>query len=179
MCVTHFSHQQTRVEAYFAQGDGGRKVSTPKQLAVALVNTCTSVKNTTVLLVKPDFRAPYHYASIPSIPRISTFYASQYVTVAGEQQIRMFDCLGQMVQSPCVLILSCHASSMITPMGKEGINFTGVTVTLNSDGNDVCMQVKKERRQYRKRCLSVSLREVHLVEKQHKNEESLNAIRVE
>eukprot|EP00731_Ephydatia_muelleri_P019861 Em0012g686a len=72
VCDTHFSHQKTQVEAYIAQGDGGRKISTPKQLAVALVNT--SVRNT---------------AGIP------TFYASQYVTVAGEQQIRMFDGVGQ------------------------------------------------------------------------------------
>ena len=55
VCDTHFSHQQTRVDAYLAQGDGGKKVSTPKQLAVALMTT--SVSNTTVLLVKPDFRA--------------------------------------------------------------------------------------------------------------------------
>ena len=32
---------------------------------------------------------------------------------------------------------------MITPMEKEGINFTGVTVTLSSDDNDVCMQSKE------------------------------------
>ena len=78
VCDTHFSHQLTQVDAYLAQGEIGRKVSTPKQLAVALVNT--SVRNTTVLLVKPDFGAPYR---IPAIPGISTFYATQYVTVAG------------------------------------------------------------------------------------------------
>ena len=50
---THFSHQQSRVEAYLVQGNGGRKVSTPKQLAVALMEK--SLSNTTVLLVKPDF----------------------------------------------------------------------------------------------------------------------------
>ena len=176
VCDTHFSHQQTQVDAYLAQGEGGRKVSTPKQLAVALVNT--SVRNTTVLLVKPDFGAPYRTASIPAIPGISTFYATQYVTVAGEQQMWMFDCLGQKVPSLCVPIVSCHASSMISPMGKEGINFTGVTVTLNSDGDDVCKQVRKERRRYKKRCLSISKREEHRVEKQHKDEEALNAIRI-
>ena len=154
----------------------GRKVSTPKQLAVALVNT--SVRNTTVLLVKPDFGAPYHTASIPAISGISTFYATQYVIVAGEQQMWMFDCLGQKVPSSCVPIVSCHASSMISPMGKEGINFTGVTVTLNSDGDDVCKQARKERRRYKKRCLSISKQEEHRVEKQHKDEEALNAIRI-
>ena len=32
MCVTHFSHQQTSVNAYISEGSGGRKVSTAKQL---------------------------------------------------------------------------------------------------------------------------------------------------
>ena len=65
VCDTHFSHQQTRVDAYLAQGDGGRKISTPKQLAVALMTT--SVSNTTVLLVKPDFQAPFRLTCIPSV----------------------------------------------------------------------------------------------------------------
>ncbi|KAL5479497.1 hypothetical protein EMCRGX_G023024 [Ephydatia muelleri] len=51
-------------------------------------------------------------------------------------------------------------------------------VTLNSDGDDVCKQVRKERRRYKKRCLSISKREEHRVEKQHKDEEALNAIRI-
>ena len=45
VCDTHFSHQQTQVDTYLVQRDGGRKVSTPKQLAVALITN--SVKNTT------------------------------------------------------------------------------------------------------------------------------------
>ena len=52
--------------------DGGRKDSTPKQLA--LVNT--PVSNTTILLLKPDLKAsppppppyPYGTAEIPPIP---------------------------------------------------------------------------------------------------------------
>ncbi|KAL5484263.1 hypothetical protein EMCRGX_G020727 [Ephydatia muelleri] len=32
VCDTHFSHQQTQVDAYLVQGDGGRKVSIPKLL---------------------------------------------------------------------------------------------------------------------------------------------------
>ena len=114
-----------------------------------------ALKNRFPYLTKIIRIAPYRTASIPAIPGISTFYATQYVTVAGEQQMWMFDCLGQKVPSLCVPIVSCHASSMISPMGKEGINFTGVTVTLNSDGYDVCKQVRKERRRYRKRCLSI------------------------
>ena len=32
VCDTHFSHQQSRVEAYLVQGNRGRKVSTPSSL---------------------------------------------------------------------------------------------------------------------------------------------------
>ena len=81
VCDTHFPHQQTRVDACLVQGDGGRKISTAKQLAVALM--ATSVSNTTVLLVKSDFQAPYRSACTPSIPGISELYATQYVTHAG------------------------------------------------------------------------------------------------
>ena len=56
MCATHFSHQQTHVDSYLVQGEGGRKVSTPIQLAVALMEN--PVRNSTVL-VKLDFKAPY------------------------------------------------------------------------------------------------------------------------
>ena len=42
--------------SYLVQGEGGRKVSTPKQLAVALMEN--PVRNSTVL-VKLDFKAPY------------------------------------------------------------------------------------------------------------------------
>ena len=113
------------------------KVSTPKQFAVALVNI--SVRNTTVLLVKPDFRASYRSASIPSILGISTFYASQYVTVAGEQQITMFDCLGQNV--PAHSFMPCIINDYSN--GEGGHQLHSVTVTLSSDGNDVCMQSKE------------------------------------
>ena len=66
VCDTHFSHQQTQVEAYLTQGEGGRKISTPKQLAVALMEKSTI--NTTVLLIKPNSvqnsisicRMPFH-----------------------------------------------------------------------------------------------------------------------
>ena len=82
------------------QGDGGRKISTAKQLTVALM--ATSVSNATVLLVKPDFQAPYRSARIPSIPGISELYATQYVTSAGKQMMRMNYSLGQEVPSVCV-----------------------------------------------------------------------------
>ena len=59
------------MDAYLVQGDGGRKVSTPKQLALM----SSPVSNTSVLLVEPNFQAPYRSAAIPSIPGISEFYA--------------------------------------------------------------------------------------------------------
>ena len=47
---THFPHQQMHVDNYLVLGEEGRKVSTPKQLAVALMEN--RLLNTTVLLVK-------------------------------------------------------------------------------------------------------------------------------
>eukprot|EP00731_Ephydatia_muelleri_P001509 Em0001g1509a len=118
ICDTHFSHQQTQVDAYLVKGSGGRKVSTPKQLAVALIDS--SVSNATILLLKLDFKAPYRSAAIPSIPGISGFYAAQYVTTAEKQQmVRFYNFLGQKVPSVCILIPSCPAKSLITPMGKH------------------------------------------------------------
>ena len=43
----------------------------------------------------------------------------------------------------CVSIPSCHATSLIAPMGEEGINFTGVAVL--SDSDETCLQVKKRK----------------------------------
>ena len=163
VCDAHFSHHQTRVDAYLAQGDGGRKVSTPKQLAVALMTT--SVSNTTVLLVKPDFRAPFHFTHMPSVVGISELYATHYDTSAGKQQMIMYYSLGQKVPSVIASILLCHAASLIAPMGEEGINFTGVSVMLNSDSHDTCAQVIKEKRRYRKRCRDISQREELRVQK--------------
>ena len=56
MCVTHRLHQQTNVDNYLVQGEGGRKMSTLKQLAVALMEN--PVRNSTVL-IKLDFKALY------------------------------------------------------------------------------------------------------------------------
>ena len=78
VCDTHFSHQQTHVDTCLMQGEGGRKVSTPKQLAVALMEN--PIMNTTVLLLKLDFKAPYRTTVVPNVSGISDFYAAQYVT---------------------------------------------------------------------------------------------------
>ena len=64
ICDTHFYlPAETQVDSYLVQGNGERKLSTPKQLAVALINS--SASNMKVLLVKPDFTAPYCRAAIP------------------------------------------------------------------------------------------------------------------
>ena len=46
-------------------------------------------------------------------------------------------------------------------MGAEGINFTGVTVTLNSVSNSGLMQARKDENRYRKRSKHMLQREVN------------------
>ena len=86
ICDSHFSHQQSRVEAYISEGEGGRKVSTPKRLAIALSTKC--VKNTTVLLVKPKYDPPFMTAKVAPINGISTFLAATYSHHAMETGIQ-------------------------------------------------------------------------------------------
>ena len=74
--------------------------------------------------MKPDFQAP-DTTVIPSVPGMSEFYAAQYVRTDGKQEIKLFNSLGQIVPSVSVPVPSCHACSLSTPMGSEGINFTG------------------------------------------------------
>ena len=174
VCDTHFSHQQTQVDTYLVQGDGGRKVSTPKQLAVALITN--SVKNTTVLLVKPDFHAPCRTAVIPAIPGISGFYAVNYITTDGNPEVQFFHSLGQKVPSVTVPIPSCPACSLSTPMGSDGVNFTGVTVLLNSDSKGTCVQANKDRSRYARRHKGMSHREVQRLQKRRDDEEAMNEI---
>ena len=95
-------------------------------------------------------------AAFPTVVGISEFYAAQYVTSAGKQQVQFYNCLGQKTPSACVSIPLCHACSLITPMGAEGINFTGVTVTLNSVSNSGYMQARKDENRYRKRSKHMS-----------------------
>ena len=176
ICDTHFSHQQTHIEAYLKQGDGGRKISTPKQLAVALMEK--SITNTTVLLIKPNFCAPYRSAICPSISGITQFYAAKYITtVSNQKKILFYNCLGQTIPSLCVHVPSCHASSLITPMGEDGINFTGVMVLLNSDSDDACTKVRMVKKRYTKRTKCTSNKELQRMEKQQENEEALRQIR--
>ena len=97
VCDTHFSHQQTHVDAYLVQGDGGRKVSTPKQLAVALMTN--SVCNTTVLLVKPDFSAAYRTAVIPAVPGKSMQPSTSQIIMVSRKS-----------SFSAVLVTMCHHS---------------------------------------------------------------------
>ena len=55
-------------------------MSTAKQLAAAL--SYKLVKNTTVLLLKPDFMAPFQSSNLKTIPGIASFYATQYITTS-------------------------------------------------------------------------------------------------
>ena len=176
VCDTHFSHQQTHIEAYLKQGDGGRKVSTPKQLAVALMEK--SITNTTVLLIKPNFCAPYQSEICPSINGITQFYAAHYITTASNQlKIHFYNCLGQKIPSLSVPVPSCHASSLITPMGEDGINFTGVMVLLNSDSNVAYRKVRVVKKRYTKRAKCISNKELQKMEKQQEHEEALRQIK--
>ena len=89
----------------------------------------------------------------------------------------VLQCLGQKTSSACVSIPLCHACSLITPMGAEGINFTGVTVTLNSVSNSGCMQARKDENRYRKRSKHMSQRELEHVTKQREDQEALKIIK--
>ena len=176
VCDTHFSHQQTHLEAYLKHGDGGRKISTPKQLAVALMEK--SITNTTVLLIKPNFTAPHRSATCPSINGITQFYAAKYTTtVLNQQTVLFYNCLGQSIPSLCVNVPSCHAFSLITPMGEYGINFTGVTVLLNSDSDDASTKVRVVKNRYAKRATCSSNKELQRMEERQEYEETMRQIR--
>ena len=164
MCDTHFLHQQTHVNTYLIQG--GRKVSTPKQLAVALMEN--PIMNTTVLLLKLDFKVPYCSTVVPYISSILDFYAAQYVTTVNEEKIvRFYNSLRQKVPSKCVSIPSCEASHEI---GSKSVNFTGVTVLLSSDNTSNCEQAKKDKKRYKRGSLEVSKHRKQLIENQSKDE---------
>ena len=63
VCDAHFLHQlQMHVDNYSVQGEGGRKASTPKQLAVAWMEN--RLLNTTIFLVELDFKTPYRFAVV-------------------------------------------------------------------------------------------------------------------
>ena len=171
VCDTHFSHQQARVDAYIAEGSGGRKVSTAKQLAAAL--SYKLVKNTTVLLLKPDFMAPFQSSNLKTIPGIASFYATQYITtstvVDGIEKhgtsANFFMNLGQCIPSKTVTLLPtiAPASVDLNPFHQAGANFTGVHICMNSDlDQDRAVLSKTQRRYKRKKSNRRSIAEERL-----------------
>ena len=81
------------------------------------------------------------------------------------------------MQSVAVPIPLCHACSLSTPTGTDGINVTGVTVLLNSDSEGTCVQKRKDRRRYTKRSKGMSKREIQHLQKWREDEEALKRIR--
>ena len=129
VCGSHFAHQQLRVEAYMyiAKGEWERKVSTPKQLAVALSTKC--VKNTTVLLVKPKHDCPFMAAKLPPIKAISTYLAAHYDHHSETPRVSFFHNLGQSVPSYITkLIPAPFDSHDQDPFGNPGVKFSGCRV---------------------------------------------------
>ena len=61
-------------------------------------------------------------------------------------------------------------------MGVEGVNFTGVSVTLNSDSEGGSVQAMKDKNRYRKRRKDMSKREVQRLKKQE-DQEALKRVR--
>ena len=76
ICDTHFAHMQARVAACISEGKGRRKVSSAKQLAVALSSKC--VKDNMVLLVRPKQDALFVSTKVPAIQGISKLNAVEY-----------------------------------------------------------------------------------------------------
>ena len=154
VCDTHFSHQQARVNAYISEGSGGKKVSTAKQLVAALASKL--IKNTTVLLLKPDFKAPFHTSTPKTISGIAGFYASKYITSGGIAQqvttLNLFRNLGQYIPSKTVTLPVIQPASMDgNPFQQAGVNFTGVNVLMSSDLHSDMAVLSKAQHRYKKR----------------------------
>ena len=71
---------------------------------------------------------------------------------------------------------SCPACSLNTPMGSDGINFTGVTVLLNSDTEGTCVQARKDRSRYARRRKGMKHCEIQRLQKRRDDEEALKGI---
>lgn len=93
------------------------------------------------------------------------------------QNILFYNGLGQTIPSACVHLPSCLASSLITPMGEDGIHFTGVAVLLNSDNDGACTKVRMEKKWYTKRSKCTSKREMQRMAQQREHEEALRQIK--
>ena len=159
VCDSHFAHQQLRVEAYIAEGEWGRKVSTPKQLAVAL--STKFVKNTTVLLVKPKHDCPFMAAKLPPIKGISTYLAAHYDHHSETPQLSFFHNLGQSIPSQIAKLIPAPLDSYDQdPFGNPGVNFSGCRVQFHNMDSEsdaskarhryIARPVKKSKRQQAK-----------------------------
>ena len=171
ICDTHFAHMQARVAAYISEGEGGRKVSTAKQLAVALSSTC--VEDTTVLLVKPKHDAPFVSTKVVAIQGISNFYYIEYDEK--NQKAKFFRNLGQLVPSVTKTLTRAPPSSTSeNPFGQSGIFFTGCKVVLHNLGTEKA--ISRIRSRYKHRSRSISKRQINREELGHKDNMALKEI---
>ena len=135
VCDSHFSHQQSRVEAYISEGKGGRKASTTIQIAIALSTKC--VTNTTVLPVKPKYDAPSMTAKVAPINGSSTFLAATYNHHSGNPTVSFFHNLGQSVPSLIKKIDHCPCFSYEQDaFGNPGDKFSGCKVPFHNKGSE-------------------------------------------
>ena len=171
VCDTHFAHQQARVDAYISEGDGGRKVSTAKQLAVAL--STKSVKNTIVLLVKPKQDAPFRSTNVAAIQGIMNFYSIEYNSE--KQKVMFYRNLGQSVPSVCRKMVTAPLSSNDEdPFGNSGKNFSGSTVMLHNLGSKKV--IERACSKYKRRSVDLSKRKQKKIEEEHKVKRALEEI---
>ena len=171
VCDTHFAHQQARVDAYISEDDGGRKVSTAKQLAVAL--STKSVKNTIVLLVKPKQDAPFRSTNVAAIQGIMNFYSIEYNSE--KQKVMFYRNLGQSVPSVCRKMVTAPLSSNDEdPFGNSGKNFSGSTVMLHNLGSKKV--IERACSKYKRRSVDLSKRKQKKIEEEHKVKRALEEI---
>ena len=153
--------QMSDLTSNYVEGEGGRKVSTAKQLAVALSSKC--VKDTTVLLVKPKHDAPFVSTKVPAIQGISNFYAVEY------------DEKNQLVPSVTKTLARAPPSSTSeNPFGHSGINFTGCKVVLHNLGTEKA--ISRVRSRYKHRSRSIIKQQINKEELGHKDNMALKEI---
>ena len=129
-------------------------MSTAKQLVAALASKL--IKNTTVLLLKPDFKAPFRTSTPKTISGIAGFYASEYITTGSIAQqvttLNLFRNLGQYIPSKTVTLPVIQPASMdVNPFQQAGVNFTGVNVLTSSDLRSDMAVLSKAQHRYKKR----------------------------
>eukprot|EP00731_Ephydatia_muelleri_P002008 Em0001g2008a len=85
-------------------------------LSIAAALAAKLIKNTTVLLLKPDFKAPFCTSTLKTISGIAGFYASEYITTGGIAQqvttLNLFRNMGQYIPSKTVTLSVIQPASM-------------------------------------------------------------------